>query len=77
MRALALRVHYRLRDERGGPGDDMYELASRFTTLRYLATEIPHIVPPSGIQPLPVPRPAAEDHLTPHSPSVEELLGNS
>lgn len=66
-----------IREERGGPGDELYELANWFTTLRYIATEVPHIEPPSGIQPLPVPPPQAEDRLTPHSPTMDELLGDT
>ena len=42
-------IHRRIRDSRGGPGDQLYELANWYTALRYLSTEIPEIVPPDEL----------------------------
>ena len=75
LRTLALRVHYRIREQRGGPGDALYELANWYTTLRYLATEIPVIEPPSEVQQIPMAQMApAEDVLTPHSEDLQRAL---
>ena len=75
LRSLALRVHYRIRDQRGGAGDALYELANWYTTLRYLATEIPIIEPPTEVQQIPIAQPAQDaDVLTPLSEDLQQIL---
>ena len=49
LRSLAIGIHHRIRESRGGPGDQLYELANWYTSLRYLSTEIPEIVPPDEL----------------------------
>ena len=51
---LAHRVHARIAAARSDYTDELYMLANWYTTLRYLATEIPMLRPPPGIPHCPV-----------------------
>ena len=51
---LAHRIHARIAAARSDYTDELYMLANWYTTLRYLATEIPMLSPPPGLPHCPV-----------------------